>query len=266
MRALALLVTVTACGRFGFGHGELRDDARDNDGAATGDVLLIDGAETDGAMADAGPSCVGFDVCDGFETATFQTFWMPDSMVTVDTTRAHRGTRSAHIRSPAIAANDSSYQQLVQTKTFLNNPTTIWIRGWYWLSAVPANGNGAELMSAERPGVNGDYVFMFSNATHIYSQFASNSQISSTAVPVGQWFCMVFKIVRSTGSAGSLDLTGDVPALSMPNAQTDSSTGAVNTITMGIGFADSNVTNNQPAIDLWIDDVIVHSSAVTCAD
>jgi hypothetical protein len=34
----------------------------------------------------------------------------------------------------------------------------------------------------------------------------------------------------------------------------------------GINFASDNVNVPQPDIDLWVDDVIVHSSPVTCAD
>jgi hypothetical protein len=35
---------------------------------------------------------------------------------------------------------------------------------------------------------------------------------------------------------------------------------------IGLQFASSNVTAPQPALDMWIDDVIVDHAAVTCAD
>ena len=34
----------------------------------------------------------------------------------------------------------------------------------------------------------------------------------------------------------------------------------------GIGFAGTNVNGAQPAIDVWIDDVIVNNTPITCAD
>ncbi|MDB4964246.1 MAG: hypothetical protein JWP01_4245 [Myxococcales bacterium] len=37
-------------------------------------------------------------------------------------------------------------------------------------------------------------------------------------------------------------------------------------VTFGIGFAGSNTPVAQPALDLWIDDVIVDPDPVTCAD
>lgn len=143
---------------------------------------------------------------------------------------------------------------------------TFWIRGWFWLSALPTGGNGMELMSAERPGTGGDYVFVFRDATHIYTQFGGASDITPTTVPIGSWFCLVSKIVRSATATGSLELSGDVPLLTLANVVTDSATTPISIVAIGIGFANSNVPDAQPALDLWIDDVIVHTAPLTCAD
>src|ERR1044071_10233251 len=191
MRGVALLVALAGCGRWGFGSGE-----SDGGGSGSGSDAVVDrdasgdGALGDGPGGDAAPSCAGYDICDGFEAATFAALWMPDPMVTLDTSKAHRGTRSVHIHMPAFSANTSSYQTLNQTQT----PTmsaTFWIRAWFWLSALPANGNGLELISAERPSSAGDYLFVFSDTTHIYSQFGQDSKITMTTAPLAQWFCVV---------------------------------------------------------------------------
>lgn len=253
MRALALLVALAGCGRLGFGGN--------NADSAIGDGVLGDGAGGDAAQV-CSPV---FDICDGFESGINTGLWSVDSMVTLDTTRAHRGINSVRAHTPAFAAGANSYQSLFESQTIMTS-TTFWVRGWFWLSALPATGNGMELITAERPGSNGDYVFIFSDSTHLYTQFGNDSMMTSSPAPVGSWFCVVWKVVRSSTATGSLDLTGDLGALSLPSVVTDSSTMPMTILTIGMGFAGSNTPSAQPAIDLWIDDIIVHSGPVTCAD
>jgi hypothetical protein len=255
MRALALLVALAGCGRLGFGGG--------NADGAIGDGVLGDG---DGAGGDAAQVCSpAFDICDGFESGINTGLWSADAMVTLDTTRGHRGNNSVRVHTPAFAAGSNSYQSLFQSQTIMTS-TTFWIRAWFWLSALPATGNGMELITAERPGSNGDYVFIFADSTHIYTQFGNDSSMTTSPAPVGGWFCVVWKVVRSSTTTGSLDLTGDLGTLSLPNVVTDSATMPMTVLTIGMGFAASNVPSAQPALDLWIDDVIAHSGPVTCAD
>ena len=257
MRALALLVALAGCGRLGFGDGGDKLDAR------TGDAIGGDGAPDDSGEVACSPA---FQICDGFETGINTGVWSADPMVTVDTTRAHRGTSSVHVHTPAFAPNTNSYQSLFQSDTIMANPSVFWIRGWFWLSALPASGNGMELMTAEQPGNNGDYVFVFSDSTHIYTQYGSGSKITMTTVPIGQWFCLTWKVVRSTTTTGSLELTGDLGTLLLPNVITDSATSPMTMVTLGVGFASSNTPSAQPALDLWIDDVIADDGPISCAD
>lgn len=260
MRAVLCLAFLAACGRFGFsGH-----DGMATDGALT-DGVLGDGI-ADGTGDAASAACpMGLDLCDGFETGIDTTTWTLDTNVTRDTTFAHRGSASIHVHMPAFGANTGSYQTMSETKTISAGATTFWIRGWFWLSALPATGNGMELITAERPSSAGDYVFVFSDSTHVYSQFGGTSQIAMTTVPVGSWFCAIFKVVRSTSTTGSLELSGDAPSLLLSNTKTDAAQ-AMTTINIGIGISSTNNPLAQPAFDLWIDDVIVHTSAVTCTE
>jgi hypothetical protein len=72
--------------------------------------------------------------------------------------------------------------------------------------------------------------------------------------------------VRSTTTTGSLTSSGDLAALTLPGVKTDSSTSPMTNLFLGMGFSSSNVPVAQPALDLWIDDVIVDAAPVTCAD
>jgi hypothetical protein len=257
--AFAVLVVAAGCGRLGF----------DPYGTADGSLRDVSAGEGDTPSGD-GPGAVAcspaFDLCDDFEAESLDTsLWTADAMVTLDTTRAHRGGQSVHVHMPAFAPDTGHYQTLAETQTIMTS-TTFWVRAWFWLSALPAAGNGLELMTAERPGSAGDYVFVFSDSTHVYSQYDLSSRISATTVPTGSWFCVVWKVVRSTSASGSLETSGDVPALALTNIQTDSSSSPMTVLTLGLGFASSNTPSAQPALDLWIDDVIAHSAPVTCAD
>lgn len=260
MRGVAVvLVVVAGCGRLGFGTSDPSDGAP-HDGPR-GDGL--GDATGDGSTVACSPD---FDLCDGFEGTTLDgAIWAAEPMVTLDATRAHRGAQSIHVHSPAFAANTGSYTTLQETRT-VTIGGTFWVRAWFWLSALPAGQNGLELITAERPGSAGDYLFVRSNRTSVYSQFADNSQSSATTIPTGTWFCAIWQVVRSTSATGSLTLSGDAPAITYANAVTDSAASPMTVVTMGLGFSSTNVPVAQPALDLWIDDVIADSSAVSCAD
>ncbi|HEY5952524.1 MAG TPA: hypothetical protein VIV40_43795 [Kofleriaceae bacterium] len=254
MRRLWLLVVLAGCGRFGFGSSDKPDSA-------------IGDAPRDGPADAPTLTCLpSYSVCDGFEGPSIDSStWMVDPMIAIDTTRAHRGASSLHVHAQAFAAGQGSYTSLFETKTLVSGATTFWVRGWFWLSALPAPGNGMELITAERPGSAGDYVFVFSNRTSVYSQFDLSSQEAMVAVPAASWFCVVFKIVRSTTASGALEASGDIPPLALTGVITDAAQ-PMTQVTLGMGFASSNVLTAQPALDLWIDDVIVHTSPLTCSD
>lgn len=254
MRARLLLV-LAGCGRLGFGTGGDPSDGGATDGT---------GGDAPGDVGDV-PACpAGVQICETFEEG-ISAVWNVDTMATLDTTRAHRGAGSMRIHTAAFAANDESYQSIFQGETIVANPSTFYVRTWFWLSALPAPGNGLELITAERPGQAGDYVFLFDDSTHIYTQFGNDSKITST-VPVGAWFCLVWKVVRSTTATGSLELTGDLGTVLLPNVVTDSAASPMTLLTIGAGFSASNTPSAQPAFDIWIDDVIVDDGPISCTD
>ncbi len=248
-----MLVILTACGRVGFTELDAID----------GDAVLGDGAN-----GDADVECsAAFDICDGFEAGLDSALWMTtDAMVALDTTFAHRGSTSVRVRAPASAANTNNYHGLSEARTLSTGITTFWVRAWLRMSALPATGNGMEILTAETPSADGDFVFVRDDHMSVYSQYGGGTRMNAAPPPIGTWFCLIFKIVRSTAPTGSLELTGDVPPISMTNAITDDAAIPMSLVNFGIGFASGNTPSAQPAIDVWVDDVIVHSAAVTCAD
>jgi len=245
------------CGRFSFTEHDPPGDGR---GSGIDSNVMADDGDVDAPTY----ACSGNEVCDGFESG-FGTVWTTQGMVSIDTTRAHRGTQSVHVHSPAFAANTGSYHSIYETQTVASNINPFWVRGWLWLSALPAFDNGLELITAEAPSAAGDYVFVHADSTKVYSQYDAQIMSTSTLVPTGQWFCLIWKVTRNTGTSGSLELTGDV-TVSLPNAKTDSTANPMQVVVFGLGYSSTNVPVPQPAQDLWIDDVIVSATAVTCDD
>lgn len=253
---VAVALWAAGCGRFGFGS-EDRSDGAIGDGRR--DVADVAG--------DTGPSaaCLSAAVCTDFEGPSLPAPWMADPMVTLDTTRAHRGMQSVHVHSPAFAANTGSYQDLSESQTVSAGFNPFWVRAWLWLSALPATNNAMELITAERPSSAGDYVFVHSDRTDVYSQFDLTVMNTPTLVPTGTWTCLIWKVTRDSGTAGKLELSGDV-TVALTGSKTDSATMPMQYVVIGLGYSSTNVSSAQPAQDLWIDDVIVSASAVTCAD
>ena len=212
------------------------------------------------------PACTGFDLCDGFEAPAIDTsVWMLDPLVTRDTTVAHRGAASVHMHTDAFPMGTMSYQMMGENRVVPGG--TLWARLWVRLVGLPAGTNGMELISAvQTAGAMGDYVFIHNYAATLYTQFAGPARDTSTPPPANTWFCIVLQLVRDTGTAGSLALTSDVLApISIPSVQTDAAP-PISVLYFGLGFATTNTKVDQPAVDVWIDDVIVHSAPVTCAD
>jgi hypothetical protein len=76
----------------------------------------------------------------------------------------------------------------------------------------------------------------------------------------------VFRVDRSS-VAGALTLTSDVvPTTTLPNIATDSDAQPITDLYLGISNSPGNILNAQPAMDMWMDDVILHHAPVTCAD
>jgi hypothetical protein len=256
MRLVALLA-IAACGRSGFdlttGDGP---GASDGPHDAPGDV-----------SGDAAPVCLAsYELCDGFEgPAIDAATWTITSGVTLDTTVAHRGSSSVHFQSTTIAMGQNAHFVMDETKTLLLGDTTFYVRAYVRFASLPASTNGMELIAAEQGGspASADYLFVHSTDLDLYSQFASQSHRSTMPAPTNTWLCMLWTVHRTTGNTGSIDLAGDPPAMTLANVQTDGSP-AISDMVFGIGFSGSNVAVAQPQLDVWLDDLIIDKSPITC--
>jgi hypothetical protein len=247
-RWLAISLICASCGRFGFGT-EL--DAGQHGGSDAG-----------GSGDAGGPSCAGFDVCDQFEAPALSSLWQTFGNVTHGTV-AHRGTGSVHFEMPAIAAGTDGGAVIAETQTFAMGASPFWLRVWVRFGAHADVHNNLELLSADQSTAGGlaDYVFAEADSTDLYSQFDNGTTQLPVPIPLNTWTCLIWRV---DPNAGDMTLNGDLGSSSYSGVT--NGTPPVSVIVIGPNLSGTNVTVDQPAFEVWIDDVIVNHAAVTCAD
>jgi hypothetical protein len=244
------------------GCGRLEFDAVD-----IGDAS-VDGAGDGYFDASDGPTAACIDshqLCDDFEAPTIRSFWtQQDPGTSVDRTMAHRGLASLHVHSDALAVGTTAYTTIQQTDTLALGDRTFHVRAWVRLGSLPSN--PMELIDATQPGTdNVDALFVLEDTMAVYSQFADITRVNTAPAPVGTWFCVLWTVTRDPGTAGSISLAGDVPPAQLSNVQTDG-VPPIESLGLGIGFAGTQLMVAQPAMDIWLDDVIIDNAPLTCAE
>jgi hypothetical protein len=258
VREVLALMLVAACGRFDF-------DGRAHDAANNADAMARDGTAI-GSDAGVEPACLAsYAICDGFEGSELEPVWTVSSNATLDATVAHRGVQSLHVHTDAIAANDGVNLGVVESSTFGDAAAPIYIRAFVRLGSIPVDHMGVIEVSQTATGApNTDGVFETATGLVVYSQFTETSYETMFQPALDAWTCLVFEIIRAADSTGKLTLTGDDSG-ELDNVQTDG-TPPLGALQLGIAFANSTDTDFQPALDLWIDDVIVANALVSCTD
>ncbi len=175
----------------------------------------------------------------------------------------HRAT-PARVMPPATPARRAWRGQ---TKTLALADPTFYVRAWVRLGALPAGTNHMELITAAQTGgtIYGDSLFVEPTGLSIYTQFSNSSYGETTAPPLATWFCALLTVQRATTNTGSITLGGDPAPIQLTSVTTDGNP-PISLMTFGIGFAGTNVSTAQPVMDVWLDDVIVTNTPVTCAD
>ncbi len=255
MRGLAVaLIAVAACGRLDF-------DVLGGGGGGGGGGG--DGGGSDGPA----PACLAtYQLCDGFEGGSFASVWTVQPGATIDTSVHHRGLASAHFTMPGTTAGSDFYTDLTETTTLPLAGPTFYVRAYVLLGSNPLD--NMELIAAQQQNTgnpNEDGVFVDPEDLAIFSQFSNRDSESSAPPPTGSWLCLVWSLTRATDTSGMMTLGGDVQALARGNVVTDG-TPPLSEMAFGIGFAGPSVLVDQPPIELWIDDVIIANTPLTCAD
>jgi hypothetical protein len=255
MRAFVAAVTATcaACGRLEFSPLDMQ----------TGDAGAVDDA-IDSTTPYVCPN--GVRLCDTFDAATLSTQWQPSANVFLDTTTWYRGGRALHFAMPPTPANTQNGVYIQNTDPWITSASQVWMRAFVRVGSLPEATNALEVLSLEQSGGMGDAVFLRMQAVEIYTQFEGRT-IGTNVAPVNTWFCLVWHVTLSPNLAGTMKLTSDMLSpIEMLNATTQG-TPPADLISFGPYYSASNADVAQPAMEVWMDDVIVDDvGPLTCAD
>ena len=94
-------ITSGGCGRFSFTEQDLPGDGR---GSGIDGDLLPDDGDVDAPRY----ACVGSEICDSFESGLGVVWMTSTTGVTLDNTRAHRGTNSVRVHTDAFGVGVDS--------------------------------------------------------------------------------------------------------------------------------------------------------------
>lgn len=279
--AVAVLLAVAGCTSPSFGNGHLQCAANGRacpsgfycagdghcwrTGTSPPSRDLADDLASGGDLATLPSRCAGLNVllCDGFEAATLDAQWMPQTTlgsVALDATRAFRGTTSLHLHHDATAATTRIQAGIRETRTF-PIATTIYLRAWMYFStpAFPPNIQALQVNDTAGGGVS--YVIDHGHpGVNDYFTPPSYGVSASTLVPIGRWTCLQLDITQ-TGTSGTINVSLDGTLIDV--SPWSGTTGAVAGATFSLGLY---MPPALPAEDLWLDEVIVDNKPTTCAE
>jgi hypothetical protein len=258
VRLLLAAVLVAGCGRIGFSPGETRD------GAIAGD----DDAARDASSATGDAVPCAHQLCDDFESATLAPVWMMyaanSGTATLDTTIAHSGASSLKFSIPAVASG-GSHEAIYQTETLAIGSPTFYVRAFVRFSVLAATNNRMELIYiSEQTNGFEDAVFLEDSGLALYNEWSDATVFNGSIPPTNTWLCVTWRVTRATDLSGSMALAGDVPPASQPNIQTEGPT--VDAMGFGVHLYGPNQGSPQPALDMWLDDVLIDASPLACSD
>lgn len=205
-------------------------------------------------------------LCDGFEAATIDTAtWQvhtDNGTVTLDTTRAYRGSASLKLHHDAVttASGGAANAAIVETRTFPITGT-IYARAWIYLPSPIITPVSQIINLNDDSGYGVSYVIDNGHpGINDYAMPPSYQASGSTTVPRDRWTCLTMAITQ-TGTTGNVNISiDDTPVdVSVVNGTTPTMT----TLFFSLYYYQPPML---PAEDMWIDEVMVDDKPIACSD
>jgi hypothetical protein len=208
--------------------------------------------------------CPGtFKICDGFEDATINARWSQDTSggtFTLDNTFSYRGNQSLHLHdNGAASAGADPFTNLVTHMAFPLSGVAYARVFFYFPPTYPGAFN--QVMNFSDESGNG---VAFATKTdnpllNDYTTPVAYNQ-SSTTIPLGQWVCLSMSVVQGTNPGAVKLFVKDAEVTDV----TANNTGTPTWSHIYIGMDWVGNPANQPATDIWIDEVVINDSPVLC--
>jgi hypothetical protein len=203
-------------------------------------------------------------LCEGFEgTATGPAWSLAtplDATIAIDDECAYRGKQSEHVHTDAVGAGGSAVAGIYETTVDPTLPQRF-VRAFIYV-ADPAPVNALRLLQVSQNAAPPNMTLAVKLAgTSLSLPGATNG--TDAIFPTDRWVCLEWEI--GLGAPGTLQLWMDDGADAISVAQdTTQAAPPLSRILVGAGGY-SSVVGDEPAHDLWIDEVIIDSERVGCA-
>lgn len=185
-----------------------------------------------------------------------------------DTTRSHSGTTSLHLATNAINNVGGSYSVgIAETQTFANTAlaTGFYARAWIYVPSTSTFANGMAFFGVQQavsPWQGTDVQITTANKVSLVNYTGSGGYAETTTALVRDvWDCVEWHMVYGlTNGSVTLWISG-TPAASLSNVSTQPSP-PYGSLFVEAAFYQVSVA--QPAVEIWVDDVIVDSQPIGC--
>lgn len=186
------------------------------------------------------------------------------STVSVDPTRAYRGTHSLHVVVPATASGAVG-GSVSETQTFTPPPGTVFMRAFFFIPSPAYATTEAELFSvAENAGTfNGIALENLNNNLELFDNVGSKVVTTSTqGLPGGRWLCLEWQVQIASAGAVKVWLDGNEVG-QLTSTQNTAATPPVAVAAFGLQYFRASVMPTL-AQELWIDEVAVDVVRIGC--
>jgi hypothetical protein len=207
-------------------------------------------------------------LCESFE-AGISAYWgqkNSNGSITLDATKAYRGTHSVKLHANAVAAGTSVDVRLTETKTFTVVPADFYVRAFYYLPSAPVN--GVQLYSAVQ---NTSPYYGVQVLDSPGGFLAHGDSISGGAYhrsntiqpPTNRWFCLEWHIHVGDAATGLQQVwLDDNEVVDLKFVEPTSPPAGFGTLSIGYEFFSPSVAN--PASDAWVDEILIDTQRVGC--
>jgi hypothetical protein len=206
-------------------------------------------------------------LCDGFEDQALSPVWTQTKSgggsLALDFSRAIRGRSSLHLHLNPIPAGQTARAEIAEERSEMHPSTTYWIRAFLYASSTPAGLTSVLKIQSAEPTYTGVTVAFQNGFLSVENDIQGATATAVDRFPTERWVCLELHVEEATNGVMELSLDDvKIPELTLSgDTQPQSPFGS---IYFGLWLTKAAATN-EPAADLWLDEVMVDRAPIGCA-